>query len=357
MKEETKFYDGTKIMSLMDINGKRPELYIITSNRAAGKTVFYDKLCFNRYVKYEEKFAILVRDVGMLDGVHKSFFGDIQNLYFEDYEMTSKMTKQGFAELFCYKPAEQTEKEAVPCGYAIAIKSATKIKNNAHRFVDVQRVIFDEFQVEDGEYIKDEVDRFLKVQRSISRGGGEQYRYVPFYLIGNHMDLFNPYYEALGICDRLKIDTKFLRGDGWVLEQNINKSALEARRKSGIHNAFAYNKEIASDAYLYDNLVVLEKPYGHPFYRFSVKFDGKWYGVLNYMTDSYGSTYFITDKPDMTFREKYVTDPKDVSEEYMWFGNSNLRDSMARVLKRGMFRFKNLSCKSAAFKIFLNYRI
>lgn len=34
---ENKFYDGTKLMSMKDINGNTPEIFICTSNRSAGK--------------------------------------------------------------------------------------------------------------------------------------------------------------------------------------------------------------------------------------------------------------------------------------------------------------------------------
>ena len=35
-----KYYDGTKLLSLQDINGNKPEIYMCTSNRSAGKTTF-----------------------------------------------------------------------------------------------------------------------------------------------------------------------------------------------------------------------------------------------------------------------------------------------------------------------------
>ena len=32
------FYDGTKLLSLMDTNGNKPEIYMCTTNRSGGKT-------------------------------------------------------------------------------------------------------------------------------------------------------------------------------------------------------------------------------------------------------------------------------------------------------------------------------
>ena len=46
---EQKYYDGTKLLSLMDINGKRPEIYISTSNRSAGKTTYFNRFFVNRF--------------------------------------------------------------------------------------------------------------------------------------------------------------------------------------------------------------------------------------------------------------------------------------------------------------------
>ena len=31
----SQFYDGTKLLSMMDINGNKPEIYMCTSNRSA----------------------------------------------------------------------------------------------------------------------------------------------------------------------------------------------------------------------------------------------------------------------------------------------------------------------------------
>lgn len=42
-----KYYDGAKLLSLMDINGNRPEIYMCTTNRTGGKTTFFGRLCAN----------------------------------------------------------------------------------------------------------------------------------------------------------------------------------------------------------------------------------------------------------------------------------------------------------------------
>lgn len=35
-----KYYDGTKLLSMLDINGNKPEIYMCTTNRTGGKTTY-----------------------------------------------------------------------------------------------------------------------------------------------------------------------------------------------------------------------------------------------------------------------------------------------------------------------------
>ena len=67
------FYDGTKLLSLRDINGKQPEIYICTANRTAGKTTYFNRYYVNRYMKHGEKFALLYRFQYELDGCADNF--------------------------------------------------------------------------------------------------------------------------------------------------------------------------------------------------------------------------------------------------------------------------------------------
>ena len=56
---ETKYYDGTKLLSMTDLNGKKPEIFICTSNRTAGKTTYFSRYFMNRFLKHGECFGLL----------------------------------------------------------------------------------------------------------------------------------------------------------------------------------------------------------------------------------------------------------------------------------------------------------
>ena len=97
----TKYYDGTKLLSMLDINGNKPEIYMCTTNRTAGKTTYFGRLCINRFLDKGEKFGLLYRYNYELDDIVDKFYKDLGSLFFPSYTMTSKRRAKGtFQELF-----------------------------------------------------------------------------------------------------------------------------------------------------------------------------------------------------------------------------------------------------------------
>ena len=76
------FYDGTKLLSLKDLNGKKPEIYICTTNRSAGKTTFFSRLFVKKFIEKGEKFGLIYRFNYELDDCADKFFKDINTLFF-----------------------------------------------------------------------------------------------------------------------------------------------------------------------------------------------------------------------------------------------------------------------------------
>ena len=52
----TTYYDGTKLLSMKDLNGETPEIFICTANRTAGKTTYFGRLLVNRFKKDGKRF-------------------------------------------------------------------------------------------------------------------------------------------------------------------------------------------------------------------------------------------------------------------------------------------------------------
>lgn len=337
------YYDGTKLLSMRDINGDVPEIFICTSNRSAGKTTYFSRLCVNRFIDKKEKFCLVYRFNYELDNCADKFFKDIQGLFFPEYIMTSKRQASGaYHELFLNNES---------CGYAISLNNADQLKKYSHFLSDTARMLFDEFQSETNHYCSDEIKKLLSVHTSIARGNNKQVRYVPIFMVSNPVSIINPYYVEMGISSRLRSDTKFLRGEGFVLEQGFNESASKANKASAFNRAFASNSYIAYSAenvYLNDNLAFVEKPKSNGYYLCTLKCDGANYAIREYPLEN---IVYCDDKPDLTYPLKIAVTTDDHQINYVMLKtNDNLIRSMRDYFMHGCFRFKNLKCKEALMK-------
>lgn len=337
------YYDGTKLLSLTDINGNRPEIYMCTTNRTGGKTTYFGRLVVNRFLDKREKFGLLYRYNYELDDCAEKFFKDIGELFFNGYTMTSKKRAKGiYHELYL---------NGEPCGYAVSINSADQVKKNSHFFSDVKRLIFDEFQSESNTYCPNEIKKFISVHTSMARGQGEQNRYLPVYMLSNPVSIINPYYVELGISSRLTDETRFLRGDGFVLEQGFVESAADAQKSSGFNKAFARNSYIAyssESVYLNDNKAFVDRPQGVGRYMATLKYNGQTYGIREFAE---AGVIYCDDRADETFPLKITVTTDDHELNYVMLKRNDLfLFNLRYYFERGCFRFKDLRCKEAVLK-------
>lgn len=337
----TQYYDGTKLLSLLDINKKKPELYICTANRSAGKTTFFNRYLVKKFKETGEKFLLLYRYSYELDDVADKFFKDINTLFFRNDTFESKKCARGaYTELLL---------NGSNCGYAVALNNADNVKRYSHMLSDTKRGLMDEFQSETNHYCSDELNKLLSVHTSVARGQGEQVRYVPFILIGNAVTMLNPYYTALGISNQLTDNTKFLRGDGFVLESGFIETASQAQKESGFNRAFKslnYVQYASENVYLNDNNTFVEKiNENYSRYICTLRYKGKDYSIKEYATQG---IIYCDDSADSTFRDKIVMDAQDHNINYVMLKKNDLIvETLRYYFTHGCFRFKNLSCKDA----------
>ena len=346
---DVQFYDGTKLLSMKDINGLTPEIFISSSNRSAGKTTYFNRLVINRFKKQGKKFILVYRFNYELVDCADKFFKDINRLFFKGDEMTDTRKANGiYVELFL---------NGVSCGYCVSINYADQLKKFSHLLSDADCMLFDEFQSESNHYVPNEVSKFMSLHTSIARGGGEQVRYLPVYMISNAVSIINPYYMSLGIADRLKTDTNYLKGDGFVLEQGFYQNVAERQVSSAFNRAFKnenYLQYAAQNVYLNDNLNLIEKMQGVSDYIVTVKNNGRFYGIRRF-TDS--GLFYVDNRADETYPDKIVPTAMEQDSGYMLLGRSNmLMNGLRMAFEKGYVRFRNQECKSVFFDL-MNYAL
>lgn len=337
------YYNGNKLLNMRDLNNKKPEIFMVSGNRSSGKTTFFNHHAVENFINNHKKFGLLYRFNYELADIGEKFFKDICEIYYPEYALEYELRSRGvYAELFL---------NSTPCGYALTINNSDKIKSMSHLFSDIEGLYFDEFQSETNHYCNDEITRFTSIHRSVGRGKGKQRRYVPVYMLSNTVSLINPYYTALGISERLREDTKFLRGDGFILEQNYNPNASLASSESAFDRAFSNEKYIAyanQNVYLNDNMSFIENIKGKNSYICTIHFCGCDYGVRTY--DDVGVVY-VSNKPDYSYPIRIVSTTEDHQPNYVMLkSNSMMIATLRYYFERGCMRFKNIKCKEALLK-------
>lgn len=345
----SQFYDGTKLLTLKDIDGMKPELYMCVGNRTAGKTYYFKRLLLRKFIKYNEKFCILVRFSYELDGIAENFFKDLQQIDFKGSIMSGKKVAKGlFVELFI---------DGKHCGYAISINSADTIKKYSSRFVDVDNMFFDEFMSETNKYCPNELEKFQSIHISVARGDGKSVRYVPVFLASNTVSQINPYFVSFEIHKRLTPQTKFLRGYGWVLEQCYVESAAKAISDSGFGKAFSQSNYIdfaTNNSYLNDNTAFIEKIEGAGRIIGNLTADGVTIGVWEY--EQLGLLY-LAHKHDPSYPLNITYQTKDHKPNMIMMRRSTALSKYLRTMyEQGLVRFEDLICKNMGID-FIGYSV
>lgn len=350
-KKMSEYYDGTKVLSMKDKNGKQPELIFITSNRSAGKTTYFGRMLINRFIKHGKKFCLLYRYKYELTDVKESFFSEIGRLFFNDYFFETKARAKGsYLELYLIKKSDKDN--PLLCGYAVPLNSSEQIRKRSHVFADVDTCLMDEFQSETNNYCADEFNKFFSVHMSIARGGGKQVRFVPVIMLSNCVTLLNPYYTALEISSSLKKDTKFYKGDGFVIEQAYNKNVAKKQEESAFARAFKnskYSDYASQNIYLNDNYAFISTCAGKSRYLATIRLDNKDYAIREFADTG---IIYCDNKIDPSSNNNFVITTDDHNVNYVMLKtHSFFIETMRYYFDHGCFRFKDLNCKNAVFKM------
>ena len=212
-------------------------------------------------------------------------------------------------------------------------------------------MFFDEFQSETNKYAPDELKKLISIHTSLARGQNKQVRYLPVYMCANPVSLINPYYVEMGITGRLKADTNFLKGDGFVLEQGFVETASVAQKESGFNRAFAKNDYVAYSAecvYLNDSSAFIDTPKGRSNYIATLRSGNKSFAIREYLDEG---VVYCDKRVDESFPVRITVSANDHDVNYVMLKRSDLfLSTMRYYFERGCFRFKDIECKEIVLK-------
>lgn len=344
------FYSGYELLSKTDKNGNKPEIYAALTNRSAGKSTFFNGYLVRKYIRTGQKFILLYRNKYEVDLASDGFFNDISSLFYPELAMDQQTgVKNGFDILRIGLKSDEKKEHYEVCGFATSLAASELIKRYSHLLSDAGIILMDELFPENGIYLKDEIRRFMSIHDSLSRGHYQHSKYLPVIMVGNLIDLFNPYFDALGIVDSLLLDSHFTRGDGFVIEQDFNEASAQAHKESSFHRALSgadYAAASQEKVYLntdYDMIDNSVCDIGR--YILTIRYNGSLYSVRY---NEQGFFYYISDRPDPSFALQHAATEKDITEQAIYNPTSPYRKMIKDKYRQNLCKFRNLKCKSAA---------
>lgn len=349
----TIYYDLYKILSKKDLDNEYPTFYIIESNRSDGKTTSVLNLMYDYFKETGKQCGIIFRHQYELNSAPLLFENTLEIREDNNIIQAFPHAKGLFYELR-YLTLDENKKvtNAETFGFSFDLSKPDEIKKYSPSFANVDVFLFDEFQTESGKYLPKEIEKFQSFWVSVARGHGKQARPITCFMCSNKVTLMNPYYIYWGIHKRVKIDTKFLRGSGWVCNFNYNPNSSKAITESGVGKAFANSKylEMATDnIYLVESLTFIEQPKTQGRYLATVIYNSKKYGIRVCTSEG---IIFLSQKFNPSCKTLLAFKPSDHTQ------NTMLLDRYSYIFKQlrdayfqGALRFDNIETKNSFFDI------
>lgn len=215
--EAFRYYDWTKTLSY------DAEVTMVITARGRGKTYGIRKQAIRDAIKNGVTFVEVCRYKSELPGVISGYFDRLTgNGEFGNAELKTE------GPLAYYKDGEEWRL----IGYFVALSDQQQLKK--HTFNRVRRIIFDEVILDVNDryhhYLPHEFDAFANLIDTITRQRPGEETMARVYLLGNSVDLVNPYFQGLGIRQLPRYGYTWYNHKHFLLHYEDAKEWGDARR-------------------------------------------------------------------------------------------------------------------------------
>lgn len=262
---------------------------ILIGERGVGKTFSVSEFVTRQFIKKKYEFAYIRR--------YKTEISKSAKKFFEALKQEGKFTGHDL-----YTKGSNFIIDDAVAGYSMPLTTAQSLKSV--NFSRVKYIIFDEFILENGSYLKNEVEIFLGLVETIAR-----MRDVKIFMLGNAVTQFNPYFMFFNLTIPYNNDIKTFK-DGLILVQYMNNTKYrEEKKKSKFGRLVAdteYEEYAINNSFRLENNDFISKKSGHSKFSFAMKYksniigiwidwnDGKMYASFDY--DKNGCLFACTNE-------------------------------------------------------------
>ena len=357
---------GYYIDTLREILPYNADVYLLIGARGLGKTFGVRQIFVEDYIKNKIRFAVIFRSNEVKKKVSHVFFDKLISAgLFEKYVFKTDTTYAYIAE----KPKNKKNKiKWSICGYFVSLSTAQNDKQIA-AFDRVRNICVDEILIKTTDiyhrYLPNEVDMVADLIDTVTRERPdsrivENLRKPRVFMLGNAVDLFNPYFERYGIKEPPKAGKYWLKNKTCLFVFSDDKDYGKEKAKNTVAGRMRSAEENQQNS---DNLFItgnddfiVRRPHKHIQPQFIFKWRGK---KITQYTDYECGYIYLSDKPN-NIKDLQVFALTTSDNKLNYLAGNLAREYMKNLLQyysAGMLRYANHSTQNSCIEIFRNYGI
>lgn len=333
------------------------DIVMVIGARGYGKTYGIRKQFVKDALK-GYRFVEIVRHKAQLkgdDSIQQGYFDKLS--LDEEFEGKILLKTQGMRAYMANIPPEGSKPDWKLIGYFVAITEAQTLKTRT--FSNVKRILLDEAILERDNphkrYIPNEFQKVASIIDTVSRERADDDSLKPtLYLLGNAVDITNPYFAHFGITKEPK------EGYSWhcrktVLVHYIQDDDYSQSKLSGtvagrmLAGSSSANENVDNRFQLADSGIIGKKTPNAKL-QFIVAYSNRRYGVWLDMSEGY---YYITGRePERADVQTFALENSDMRPNYVMIGAVRKQlQGLADLYYLGIIKYDNEQTMQAFLKV------
>lgn len=313
----------------------------IVGSRGVGKTYAFKKWAIEDFLKTGKQFVYVRRFEKEAQKSVKKFWDDIRDK-FPDHIFTVK--------------GRTFYIDHIAAGFCIILSTA-KIEKSVS-FPDVNKICFDEFLIEKGNYryLPDDVGAFLNLYETVARPGSGHCD-VNVFFMANALTWTNPYFLYFHVKTPTKKDKNnkmIWKKNDILVELTDGNGFTEVKRHTRfgqIIDGTPYGDFSINNHFLLDDDTFIEKKAASARYYFTFKYKGELFGVW---ADFLLGKLWVSRDVDPSYKLIYAITLKDHSPNTIYLKRISTAGHFKTFLeyyKQGLVGFENMNLKNITYDI------
>lgn len=329
------------------------DVTMVVGARGLGKTYGLRKQCINDFIKHGWRFVEVARFKNELHGVADSYFNRVGD-EFKELEFKTD-TRHAYATFDIDKPKK--EKTWHKIGYFVALSDNQALKKRT--FKDVRRIILDEAILDKTDkyhrYLVNEFVKLAGVVDTVSRERVNEKKVKPsVYLLGNALDILNPYFSAYRVPSKLKKGYSWYANKTFLLHY-VDSAKYSKEKLTGtvagrmLATTKDYNVDVNNEFIQVNDDFVCKKP-NTAKYTFGLVCNKHTFGVWSCSQDGF---YYITSYiPKNSPGNIYTLTSEDYSINYIMVRKAEpIIKSFSELWYMGCVRYDSVSAKANFYEV------